>query len=147
MKIFITTGTSAFNSLIISADQNFPHNWSCIAQIGPGSYIPRFRSFQYTDEIYNFYREADVVVTHAGAGSVYSLLELGVHTVVVPNTDRLDKHQSEIAHYVEENKYASVCWSLSGLKDKIINCRECNMRPYKKDSFFKSEEIKSYISL
>ena len=57
-------------------------------------------------------READVVVTHAGVGTVMQLLEWGVHPVVlVRSADRgehVDDHQSQIAALLAEHGLATV---------------------------------------
>jgi UDP-N-acetylglucosamine transferase subunit ALG13 len=51
-------------------------------------------------------RRADVVVTHAGVGSVIGLIESGIFPVVVPRRsahgEHVDDHQSEISEVVSQ---------------------------------------------
>lgn len=55
--------------------------------------------------------EADVVITHAGVGTVLALLEMGIHPVVVPRrafrAEHVDDHQAQIARLVGELGVAS----------------------------------------
>lgn len=57
-------------------------------------------------------KSADVVVTHAGVGTILSLLENGVHPVVVPRRrfrgEHVDDHQEQIAKLVAELGVATV---------------------------------------
>jgi UDP-N-acetylglucosamine--N-acetylmuramyl-(pentapeptide) pyrophosphoryl-undecaprenol N-acetylglucosamine transferase len=57
-------------------------------------------STDFTDET----RRADVVITHAGVGSVIALIESGIFPVVVPRRsahgEHVDDHQAEIADLV-----------------------------------------------
>lgn len=49
-------------------------------------------------------READVVVTHAGVGTILQLLEMGIHPVVVPRLvsegEHVDDHQVQVCRLV-----------------------------------------------
>lgn len=57
-------------------------------------------------------READVVVTHAGAGTVLDLLRMGISPVVVPRRrargEHVDDHQAELAHLLRRRGLAHV---------------------------------------
>lgn len=57
-------------------------------------------------------RRADVVVTHAGVGTVMQLLEWGVHPVVLVRSaergEHVDDHQSQIAAVLREHGLATV---------------------------------------
>ena len=88
-----------------------------------------------------FNDEYELIVTHAGAGSIYGLLEKGKNLIVVPNLERDDKHQSEIAKFVEDNNYALVCWDISDLPKLINKSRTFKKNKYDKTDFFKYDEI------
>lgn len=121
MKIFVTVGSTHFNSLIKHVDQLFIDNeFDVTCQISDGTYIPKnHRYFRMSDSIEQYFDEADVVITHAGAGTVFYLLELGKKIVVVPNCDRVDTHQLDLAQFVENNNFANVCYQLDRLENAI----------------------------
>lgn len=58
-----------------------------------------------TDEFRDLATRSDVVVTHAGVGTILDLLELGIHPVVVPRRkhrkEHVDDHQEQIAELVD----------------------------------------------
>ncbi|MCQ1951078.1 hypothetical protein NNX28_14235 [Arthrobacter sp. zg-Y859] len=58
------------------------------------------------DEFMKAAEDADVVVTHAGVGTVLQLLELGKSPVVVPRekarSEHVDDHQSQICDLLSE---------------------------------------------
>ncbi|MGL4800922.1 MAG: PssE/Cps14G family polysaccharide biosynthesis glycosyltransferase [Cetobacterium sp.] len=137
MKIFVTVGTTPFESLIKYIDTNIK-NHELIAQISTGKYIPKkMESFDYKENIENYYKWADLIITHAGAGSVYKLLEMGKRIVVIPNIERLDNHQLELANFIEKNNYGEVFYKLEDIK---IN-DNVKRNKYVKENFFKINEI------
>lgn len=74
----------------------------------PGRVVTQFelRDFQEVA------RNSDVVVSHAGVGTVLDLLELGIYPVLVPRrrsrAEHVDDHQSQIAGLVERMQVARV---------------------------------------
>ena len=58
-------------------------------------------------------KEADVVVTHAGVGTIMQLLDMGIYPVIVPRRahrkEHVDDHQCEIAHLLDRSHIALVC--------------------------------------
>ncbi|WP_165067512.1 glycosyltransferase [Marisediminicola senii] len=56
--------------------------------------------------------EADVVVTHAGVGTILKLLDMGIYPVVVTRrvkrNEHVDDHQTQIAALVEREELAAV---------------------------------------
>jgi UDP-N-acetylglucosamine--N-acetylmuramyl-(pentapeptide) pyrophosphoryl-undecaprenol N-acetylglucosamine transferase len=68
----------------------------------PGNAMRQMSSERFQSNL----READVVVTHAGVGTILQLLEEGVFPVVVPRdkkrNEHVDNHQYQIAELVEK---------------------------------------------
>lgn len=120
MKVFVTVGNTPYNTLIQALDELVdPKKYDLTIQIANGDYIPKNHHFiHFTDNIEHYYQEAEVVVSHAGAGSTFQLLEMRKKLVVVPNFDRVDDHQLDLADFVAKNNYACVCYELS----KIDEC-------------------------
>ena len=148
MKILVTVGTTAFESLIRKIDEIASNDKvnSYIFQCAHGVYIPSNGvSFKFSDDIENYYNDSDVVITHAGAGTIYRLLELRKKIIIVPNLERVDKHQADISEFMEEKNHALVSWSTDELESKIIDSIDFLPSMYKKDSFFKYAEIADFL--
>ena len=68
----------------------------------PGNALRQMSSERFQSNL----RSADVVVTHAGVGTILQLLEEGVYPVVVPRdkkrNEHVDNHQYQIADLVEK---------------------------------------------
>ena len=99
--IFLTVGTQVpFDRLVSAVDR-----WAgedpgrrVIAQIGPTSLRPRH--FEWSDFISpadcrKRLREADLVVSHAGMGTILSALELGTPALVMPRRAALGEHRND----------------------------------------------------
>ncbi len=54
-------------------------------------------TFAYQQSLKNFYRAADLVITRAGAGTLFELLFFGKHSIVVPLITKTTAHQRENA--------------------------------------------------
>ncbi|ODP99268.1 PssE/Cps14G family polysaccharide biosynthesis glycosyltransferase [Salinivibrio sp. SS2] len=149
MKILVTVGTTAFDELIIEIDRAFKHdtNVSIMAQVSEKSCCEthNIRTFDFCDNLQPYIEQADVVVTHAGAGSVYSMLESGKKLVVVPNLQRADKHQLELAKYVHDNKFAIACLDLKTLKPCILQAVSTDFSPYQREKFFGHSIIRDLL--
>lgn len=99
--IFVTVGTQlAFDRLIQAADAYAGRHdaGEVFAQIGPGAYQPRhmaFERFISPAECRERLQSADVVVAHAGMGTILSALELGKPVVVMPRRADLGEHRND----------------------------------------------------
>ncbi|MBY6208228.1 MULTISPECIES: PssE/Cps14G family polysaccharide biosynthesis glycosyltransferase [Halomonas] len=146
MNIFVTVGTTSFESLIASA--------LALARVEEYTFRIQDPSQQrergvddscvvqrFYDDVLLQYEWADLIVTHAGAGSVYATLEMGKKIIVVPNLERADKHQAELAKYIQENNYGAVLWDVNQLGDTIKIASKSSYRPYARDRFFVGNEI------
>ena len=149
MKIFITVGTTRFDTLIEYMDSNPRFGGLDMEfQIANGRYVPRnhpYVSFVDGGGIDKKYMEADVVITHAGQGTIFKLLRMGKRFIVVPNLERIDNHQLDIAGYVSKNRYALVArdfGEIEGLLDVVLGY---DFVRFEADDFFKADEIIEYI--
>jgi beta-1,4-N-acetylglucosaminyltransferase len=150
MKVLVTVGTYKFDDLIKKIDEiAVDKKFEFICQIGQGEYIPKnCESFSFSNNFAEKINESDLIITHAGAGTVYSLLENKKNLIVVPNINRVDKHQLEIAQFVHINKYCLSCFDLndieiflSRVEKFIVHEKVC----YEKEAFFKYSEIIDYL--
>lgn len=104
LKIFLTVGTKdyPFDRIVRAMDKK-----GVFMQIG-NSTAPKFanyKRFMSKQEVYEKMDWADVVVCHAGTGTVMEVIDLGKRIVVVPRQKRfhehIDDHQVEFSHYLK----------------------------------------------
>lgn len=149
MNFFITVGTTKFDALMKAIDE-----YACqdklddfTFQIANGNYIPKNgKVITFVPDIAHYYDWADIVITHAGAGSIYRLLELRKKIIIVPNLERVDKHQNDIATFMDEHQYALVLWDFSQLSSVMKKILTFSPVIYDKDPFFKFDEIIQFIN-
>ena len=77
-------------------------------------------------------RAADVVITHAGVGTIMHLLDLGIFPVVVPRrvkrNEHVDDHQVQIARLLESRGISMVSEVEELNRDKIIAASAIEIR-------------------
>jgi len=99
--IFVTVGTQlTFDRLIKAVD-----DWAAarartdvFAQIGPSEFKPRHitaQQFITPQECDRHMRSADVIIAHAGMGSILTALELGKPIVIMPRKALLGEHRND----------------------------------------------------
>ena len=148
MKIFVTVGTTSFDSLIRFVDEKFQKNeYEVTLQISEGKYIPKnFEYFQFSENIDFYYKNCDIVITHAGAGSIYRLLEIKKKMIIIPNIERVDKHQIEIAEFMKENGYALMCSDFNELHFAVDQIRNTELKVFQKEDFFAHFQIRNMLN-
>lgn len=99
--IFVTVGTQlAFDRLIKAVDvwaENNPTE-AVFAQIGPGEYKPKycaFADFVAPDKANDYFRNADIIVSHAGMGSILTALKFQKPILVLARKASLGEHRNE----------------------------------------------------
>jgi len=115
--VFVTVGTTKFESLIESVSSKSFLDWlvsqqytKIIVQHGRGSKPTLETSLEC--EIYDFkksleqdMKDADLVISHGGAGTIVEATKLGCKLVVVINELLMNNHQEELAEALAERKY------------------------------------------
>ncbi len=146
MKIFVTVGTTKFDALVEFLDKNLDQSYEVLFQISDGNYIPKnFPYIIYSDAINTLYNEYDYIITHAGAGTIYKLLDLNKKIIVVPNLDRIDQHQTDIADFVDTNGYAISCNDFKDIPHALEVLPKKKFNQYEKHTFFKTKEVCKFI--
>lgn len=124
-KVFVTVGTTSFDNLIstiltpvvLEALNLRGYNYLSL-QIGKSSLKPdcsprygikHIEYFQLSSSIENYIQAADLVISHAGAGSILEALEAKKHLIVVTNQLLMDNHQLELAQQLYEDKHLFYC--------------------------------------
>ncbi len=141
--IFITVGTTEFDGLIEAIDSedfvaclkkcNFRH---LNVQTGRGAYLPHILSKYQTStdcggansdfkvNIFNFkpnldadMKNADLIISHCGAGSILESITLRKALIVVINESLQDNHQKELSDALIEGNF---CLSVRAKTKAII---------------------------
>lgn len=119
MLAFVTVGTTKFDALVRSLDSD-----ACLSalkargvdrvlmQIGHGEYTPRAEAagvsidwYRHNAQYKQDVAKADLVISHAGAGSIMDALSARKKLVVVVNTALMDNHQTELAEAMAAQRY------------------------------------------
>ncbi|MCR9580133.1 glycosyltransferase [Vibrio antiquarius] len=150
MKLLVSCGTTPFFSLASEVSRIFSKSKifneiilqevsePCLSN-GNVSHIKLYKDQDY------FFSDADLVVSHAGAGTVYFLLSNNYKFVIVPNLERTDKHQIELARFVERNNFAEVCYDVANLDWHVNKCLKSNYNKYKSVSFKTDEFYNNFM--
>jgi len=140
-RVFVTVGTTSFDALI--AATTTPEFASALEklgfdelrlQVGRGN-EPAVRDrttwFRFAPTITDEMRAADVVISHAGAGSVLEALELGKRLVVCVNEKLMDNHQAELAKALEARGHVVVS-SVDDVADALRRVVATRPAPYER---------------
>lgn len=100
MKIFVTVGTQLpFDRLIATVDDwAASHDCEIFAQTGTSALRPRniaWKDFIDTGEASERLRTADLVVAHAGMGTILTRLQTGLPMLVMPRRTDLGEHRND----------------------------------------------------
>lgn len=122
--IFVTVGTTLFEALIAAVIQEEALEWmagngytNLIIQYGKGKRptLPASTANNVQVEVYDFkpnlsddMKRADLIIGHAGAGTVMEATGLKKRMVVVINTILMHNHQTELANAMGSRKHVYV---------------------------------------
>jgi len=137
MNIFITVGTTPFDKLMHFCDENIDTSNNIVkAQISNlAKYTPsKFESFAYTNAIKEHYEWADVIISHAGSGTLFQLLEMNKKTIFVPNNIHKDAHQNDLCRFVVDNNHAFVLNDYAELNALIEDIENYEFNTYNKET-------------
>lgn len=150
VRILVITGTTGFESLLRNIDEcrELEQDYELVLQTGGSEYQPQYKAyFSFDQNLQGSLDQYDFFITHAGAGSIFMLLEHERRVLVVPNTEREDKHQLELANYVRDQGLCAVC-DVADVAEVIkeIKMRTAGLKPYKKVEFHATQDILDYIN-
>lgn len=131
-SVFVTVGTTKFDKLIetvcdqdtLICLQKLGYN-RVLLQVGSGHYMPEDGTlhglevsfYRFKPSIRSDIEAADLVISHAGAGSCLESLGAGKHLLVVINDDLMGNHQLELANqlYKDQHLHYTNCRNLASL--------------------------------
>lgn len=152
--IFVTVGTQLpFDRLISAVDSWAVHHpeATVYAQIGPGcKSVPRhiehaeFLSPEHADQLF---RQANVIVSHAGMGSILTALKYRKPILVMPRRADLGEHRNDhqlaTAKYLGNSPGVTVVWDEEQLT-AMLN-RHQSMRGGAGISEYATPELIAYL--
>ena len=132
IKIFVTIGNDKhkFNRLIDTLVELDKTHEDLFFMIQYGHTQPKIKSDRYKDfiskeQFVNEIMQADLIICHAGAGTLVQVVNAGNKPIVVPRLNKfnehLNDHQLEIANEFEKSKYCDIVLDIDKLEEKIIN--------------------------
>ncbi|QLQ81225.1 hypothetical protein HG537_0E05810 [Torulaspora globosa] len=86
------------------------------------SFVPKgleIVGFEYSSKVQDIVRIADLVISHAGTGSILDALRAGRPLIVCVNDELMDNHQQQIADRFEEKGYV---WACKPRESEIAEC-------------------------
>ncbi|EFJ06829.1 hypothetical protein SELMODRAFT_232928 [Selaginella moellendorffii] len=153
-RVFVTVGTTSFDALIRIVDSNefqdvlLSRGYSSLRlQIGRGTYLPQITTRERDDDHHRLrvdyftfapnlgeqLSSADLVISHAGSGSIFETLRAGKPLVVVINEDLMDNHQCELAEELARNRFL-ICAKPSTLVAAVKAMELGTLLPYPRSS-------------
>ena len=99
--IFVTVGTQLpFDRLVKAVDEWAGRTGAreVVAQTGPGQYQPMYlqhQPFVTPAEFKRYAAEAELIIAHAGMGSIISALGMGRPILVMPRVASLGEHRND----------------------------------------------------
>jgi len=155
--IFITVGTHTqpFNRLLVEVDNLISKGFikkRVVAQIGYSTYKPKnYEFFNFTSykKILSLNKKADIVISHAGVGSIIIALKYKKPLIIVPRlkkyNEHTDNHQLQIAKAFENENKAIVVYDIEKLGNAIKNAKKFNFKYiYKENTLVK--EVSKILS-
>jgi len=125
--IYVTVGTDTHDfSRLLKAMDDIARFKTVVIQTGHSTYQPRHAQwfhFAPTEKITTLFKEADIIVTHAGAGSIMRSLMVGKVPIVVPRLkkfkEHINNHQLDLAHSLGKRKQVVVVLNTDDLSKNI----------------------------
>lgn len=155
MNIFLTVGTQEpFDRLVRVIDDWADQNGLDIkiyAQIGKAQYLPKNIKFSYhltEQEFKTCFDNADLIVSHAGIGTIISCLSDGKSILTLPRESRFGEHRND--HQIATTKafssfgYIFPIYRESELVEKLRSLHL--VKPLKKISFSAGNDLISFLS-
>ncbi|XP_045616448.1 UDP-N-acetylglucosamine transferase subunit ALG13 [Procambarus clarkii] len=142
--IFVTVGTTRFDALVRAVVEEDTlailreKGYNKITfQIGQGEFVPpngelqgiTLTHFRLKPSIAQDFAKADLVISHAGAGSCLEALGAGKPLVAVVNDALMDNHQSELAEQLADIGFCFFCYPYT-LQEKVASMDITQLRPY-----------------
>jgi UDP-N-acetylglucosamine transferase subunit ALG13 len=146
--IFVTVGThyQGFDRLIKKADEIAGKiDEKVIAQIGSTKFLPKnmiyFKFIKDEKKLLELHREARIIISHAGAGTLFTIFNNEKPVVIVPRlkkfNEAIDNHQLELSEVLKNEKKAVVVYNIDNLEKAL--------KQAKKITFIKNKKLVNFL--
>ena len=136
--ILVTVGSTHFDALIKIIDsQEFLDEakkqgyTKVIAQIGAYEgeikNLKNYQKYMKPDEMKKAFADADLVIGHAGAGTIMEVMQIGKPLIVVVNDILMENHQTELASRLKKDNLIT----MSSTKDFLETFKKGNFESHK----------------
>ncbi|MCD6476860.1 MAG: hypothetical protein J7K26_01680 [Candidatus Aenigmarchaeota archaeon] len=146
--IFVTTGTFAgFDTLMKKLDELVSKKIikeKIIAQIGNGNYKPKkFKWFRFSKTLLPYYRKADLIISHEGAGTLFEIITMNKKLIALENPETI--HNPDLIKKLSNKKYLLWCKNINNLEKCIKLSKKYNFKKYKNPPCRIQNEINKYL--
>ena len=130
--IFATVGTTQYDELVEAMDKIAPNlDEGVVIQTGETKYIPtNCKYFTFDHDLLEYFRKADIVIAHGGAGITFEVLNLGKKLVSVENPHALEGHQGDLLAKLSQEGYLIWCKDLNGIENCIRDAKKRKVKKY-----------------
>lgn len=121
--IFVTVGTQlSFDRLVAAVDKWSLNNPTVkvFAQVGPTNYAPQhieFADFVAPDIADGLFKQASLIVSHAGMGSILTALKYRKPILIMPRLANLGEHRND--HQLATAKWLGSTPGITVAKDEL----------------------------
>ena len=146
--IFVTVGTHEqnFDRLVKEVDDLVKEKVikeDVFIQTGYSKYIPQYCNYKTItsyDEMERLTKEARIIITHGGPGSIFLPIQYMKKPIVVPRNpdfdEHVDNHQILFAKRMFNNNKVDLVLNIKDLKDTILN-----YKGYEEGSYNSNQEV------
>ncbi|PVU85804.1 hypothetical protein BB559_006821 [Furculomyces boomerangus] len=156
-SVFVTVGSTKFDDLVNKTSSSdflktleaegydkliIQHGNSTLKSSKDHSQNVIVQAFNFDKDLEEFYNQADLVISHAGSGSIMNCLRRNKKLIVVVNDSLMDNHQSELAEELSRNNYL-ISSTVGNLNNTIKNVSSTKLVEYPKQNV---DEISNIIN-
>lgn len=125
-RVFVTVGSTCFDELVSEVTKSevlkvlYSKGFQFLTiQIGKGTIIPKegdnfgikVEFFRYKEGLDEDFKKADLIISHAGAGSCIEALEANKPLIAVINHSLMNNHQKELAEALAKEGFCKWCYT------------------------------------
>jgi len=159
--IFVTTGTQIpFDRLVKAIDEVYPYlgDVEIIVQVAKSAYkVENFEIQEFIPprEFDDYFNRADLIIAHAGMGTIISAFVKNKPILVMPRLAKYGEHRNDhqlaTATRFHELRYINVAYTEDELKEKLKSLQRTPLKPLFNIDDYASKELimslQSFINL